>query len=150
MYGTAGWTPPEISPINKKGVYNYYTCSVDIWGIGLIILYILFGCQPYDFTEKEERKCKFLGGTYSTYFHKKLLKKGKYDMDSDKNKGQLWLRNYLLAFYVQDKISKELFDLLDGNILSFDLRKRSDCGNIWKHSWFDGVRKDLNAKVNII
>ena len=142
--GTAGWTPPEISPLNKKGVYNYFTYAADIWPLGLIILYILFGEQPYDLTEKEERKCKFLGDRYSEYFYKnKLMKKGKYNMDSDKNKGELWLRDYLISLYVQDKISKELFDLLDGNMLSFDPRKRSDCDDIWKHLWFDGVRKDM-------
>ena len=135
--GSFGWMPPEINALidNQifKGKGNYFSYGYDIWALGLIILYILFGTQPYDpsgwiMTERRWYKIELLRG-------------GKYDMNSDKNKGEIWLRNYLLDLYVNDKISKELFDLLHNHMLIFDPRKRSNCKIIYNHVWFDEIRE---------
>ena len=49
-FGSFGWMPPEINPLIDKQIFkgkgNYFT--YDIWSLGLIILYIVSGTQPYD------------------------------------------------------------------------------------------------------
>ena len=137
-FGSFGWFAPEINPLINNAIFkgkgNYFSYGYDIWSLGLIILYILFGTQPYD-----------IEGWIMTqryWYKKELLKGGKYNMDSDKNKGEIWLRNYLLDLYVNDKISKELFDLLHNHMLIFDPRKRSNCKVIYNHVWFDEVREE--------
>ena len=121
--GSFGWFAPEINPLIKnqifKGKGNYFSYGYDIWSLGLIILYILFGTQPYD-------RVGWIM-TPRHWYKKELLKGDKYDMDSDKNKGEIWLRNYLMDLYVNDKISQELFDLLHNHMLIFDPRERSNC-----------------------
>ena len=57
------------------------------------------------------------------FYEAKLLKEEKYDKDSDKNKGEIWLRNHLISLYFENKISKDLFDLLHDHLLVFDYRK---------------------------
>ena len=34
-------------------VTNYFHYGLDIWSVGLLILYILFGNQPYQLTKEE-------------------------------------------------------------------------------------------------
>ena len=134
--GTIGWMPPEVNPLVKHHIFkkdNYLSYGYDIWALGLIILYILFGTHPY----------LIQGYFFENYWYKKkLLKNGKYDMDSDKNKGEIELRNYLMKLYINDQISKQLFDLLHNHMLLFDPRKRSDCKAIYNHPWFDDIRDD--------
>ena len=142
--GTYDWIPPEVNPLKSNALFkgkkfkgNYFCYGYDIWQIGLIILYILFGTNPYSLNEKESKKWN----SAKYWYNQKVLRGGKYDMDSDKNKGEIWLRNYLLELYVNDKISKELFDLLHNHMLIFDPRKRSNCKIIYNHVWFDEVRE---------
>ena len=61
--GARCWTAPEMSPFVKHGDvenYNELTYGVDMWGIGLIILYILNGYHLYDLTYWERWKCKYI------------------------------------------------------------------------------------------
>ena len=143
LSGTVQWTPPEVDPMSHlyilRGKDNYYSNQGDIWQIGLIILYILFGNHPYILDEKEDDKWNRNWYWYYT----KVLKGGKYDMDSDKNKGSIALQNYLIGLYVEEKISKDLFDLLFNYILIFDPRKRASCKDVYNHKWFDDYRMSL-------
>eukprot|EP01083_Nonionella_stella_P283957 966541_1 len=124
--GCVQWTPPEHKyNIKKKKEFNYFNYGTDVWSIGLIILYILTGKNPYQLTKEEQLKYSNSKKIYQQYFYyNKLLKNDKYKMDSHINKGEIWLRNYLISLYFQDKISYELFDLLHDYILIFDPRKR--------------------------
>merc|ERR1719266_1168953 len=54
--GTRGWTPPETNPYSNN---NRYSESKDIWALGLLILYIVLGQQPYTTTGYEQQElCK--------------------------------------------------------------------------------------------
>ncbi len=41
--GSMGWSAPEINYNSKK---NMYHSSADIFSLGLVILYLMFGWQP--------------------------------------------------------------------------------------------------------
>ena len=34
-------------------------------------------------------------------------------MNSDRNEGEIWIKNYILKLYVQDKLSKDLGEFLN-------------------------------------
>ena len=158
--GTVCWTAPEL---DIESVDNHFTYSVDIWSLGLIILFILFGEHPFLLNEYENNKLCKTKQQRKEYFykHKLLRKKHKikdnknyyYDPDDIKNdnnnnddhtdkykRGQIFLCNYLIKLYYCNKISMELFDLLHNCMLQFDARKRYSCRKIYKHKWFDQVR----------
>ena len=136
---TLGWTPPEVDGTKPHQIFNgkgnYFSYGYDICQIGL--LYIITGSQPYQLNEKEKKKWNL----YRYWYKKKLLKGGKYNMNSDNNEGEIWIRNYILSLYVKDKISKDLLELLDGCICIFDPRKRADCKQLYFDKWFDSVRE---------
>ena len=79
----------------------------------MIILSIVFETHQYD-----------IDGSIGIrhWYKQNLLINGKYDMNSDKNKGEISLRNYLVDLYVNEKISKELIELLHNHVLIFDTR----------------------------
>eukprot|EP01084_Bolivina_argentea_P060843 111157_1 len=148
IQGTIEWLPPEIIPSNSTFCtdMNYFCYGMDIWSMGLIILFILFGKQPYQLTNEEEIKYeKYSLHKKSTQWYGQKLLKGAawFCMNSDRNPGDLWLRNYLISLYFEDKISKDLLDLLHNYMLIFDPRKRAHCDKIWKHSWFDEIREKI-------
>ena len=157
--GTVLWTPPEMKvwELMKKfknddekeriiksesyvesDYYNLVSYGADIWQMGLIILYIITGQHYYKLTPWEEAKCMWMPfhrWTDEYFYQTKLLKDDEYDMNSDSNTGEISLRNYLISLYYQDKISRNLFNLLHDEMLLFDPRKRSKCKDILNHPW---------------
>eukprot|EP01083_Nonionella_stella_P293984 999637_1 len=51
--GNVGWSAPEINAFATKSNKNKYLYSSDIFSLGLLILFILFGEQPLQITDKE-------------------------------------------------------------------------------------------------
>ena len=144
--GTIEWTPPEIDTAPHIMNVDSYTCyGNDIWSIGLIILYILFGTQPYILSNEEDNYWMLRRYWYYT----KLLKNGQYDIDSDKNEGEIWIKNYLIKLYAENKISQELFDMLFTKIFHFDPRKRANPKDLWNHKWMKSYKIQQEEKMNI-
>ena len=136
--GTIEWTPPEVDQApHIMSVESYICYGYDTWSIGLIILYILFGTQPYILTEEEDNY--WMPDRY--WYYTKLLKNGKYDMDSDKNEGEIWIKNYIIGLYAENKISGDLFDMLFSNVFHFDPRKRANPKELWNHKWMESYRQ---------
>ena len=115
-----------------EGNPNYIGYATDVWQIGLVILYILCGHQPYQATE-EDKKRWFL---HRWWYNTKLLKDGQYHICSDKNVGEIWLHNYLIQLYAKERISDHLLDLLL-KILTFDPRRRLNIEQIVNHKWLN-------------
>eukprot|EP01083_Nonionella_stella_P300820 1028896_1 len=150
--GTVCWTPPEL---DIDSVDNRFTYSVDIWALGLIILFILFGKQPYQLNDHETNELCQTKRDRKEYFYKhKLLRKRvkrkhhrnyyyddvEQDVIKPYDKGQIYICNYLIKLYYGNKISLELFDLLHNHMLLFDPTKRASCRQLYQHKWFDLVR----------
>ncbi len=94
IQGTISWTAPEMEPITDYfekllKTDNCHYRGTDIWSIGLIILFILFGNQPYELSPSD------------------------HNANSDHNVGEIWLRNYLISLYVEEKISKNLLQIVN-------------------------------------
>lgn len=74
---TVCWSAPELH-VFSSGVSlyaDYRSFAADIWSLGLIILYTLFGNQPYQFTKYEQSL--FGDDEYqkkSDFYYKKLLR----------------------------------------------------------------------------
>ena len=145
--GTLEWYAPEIwlwcySDGMMTSCINY---GIDLWDVGLLILYILFGHQPFQFT-KEELKVDFTWDNRSEVFRKwsneKLYGWDKSNYKTDKNNGDIKLKNHLIKLYYTNKISLELFDLLHNHLLIYDKSKRcQSCQKVYNHEWFDEIRK---------
>ena len=45
---------------NDSEYYNLISYALDIWQIGLIIFYVLFGQQPYELSYWEDLKCDLI------------------------------------------------------------------------------------------
>ena len=136
--GTIQWTPPEMDKaphIIKPD--SYYCYGYDTWGIGLMILYILFGQQPYQLTDEEDNY--WMVNRY--WYYTKLLRNGQYDMNSDKNEGEIWIKNYIIGLYAENKISEDLFDMLFTKVFLFDPRKRANPKELWNHRWMKSYRQ---------
>ena len=112
----------------------------------MIILYAILGTQPYILSKDEKMDHLKWNERWKYFYQQKLLKGDEYNMDSDINKGEVWLKNYLIGLFVNGKISYSLWDLLYNYLLIFDPRKRKNGKEIWEHSWFDGYRNSI--KVN--
>ena len=132
--GSIEWNAPEVWPW-PPGVYsdiNAFNYGNDIWDIGLLILYILFGHQPFQLTEEELKgvpQCDL----WKTWYQLRIYC---YDHESDHNRGEILIRNFLISAYFNDKITKELFELLHDHILVFDYQKRWNVKQIMNHPWF--------------
>ena len=129
----------ELKESDEMDYYNFFSYGMDIWQMGLVILYIITGKHYFELTTWEATKCDFLPfhkNNFGYFYETKLLQNGGYEMDSDRNKGEISLRNYLISLYYVDKISKNLFSLLHDDLLVFDPRKRAKCRDILNHPWF--------------
>ena len=68
--GTIHWTAPEL---DVDSTTNQFSFAADIWSLGLIILYILFGEQPYQLTEyQSQRVCRTRLEQKRYFYHHKL------------------------------------------------------------------------------
>ena len=138
--GTLGWTAPETAPFDadKKNEFYY---AADVWSLGLVILFILFGRLPLGLELTREEREEHRECIAEFWYRQKLLRGGEYEMKSTKNRGEVALRNALVELYAQNLISAELFALLHDAMLVFDPRKRASCKEIWNHRWFDEYRE---------
>ena len=136
--GTIGWTAPEID-INSKE--NMYTFATDIWGFGLIILYLLSGEQCFDLT-KEQRILYNKSGKSARKRMKILWYFNKFVCSETGNakEKQFAIQNYLIGLVCKEVISVELFSLLHNGILVMDSGKRWQCKEVYSSKWFDECR----------
>merc|ERR1712130_542449 len=97
---------------------NHFTYSADIWSLGLIILFILFGGHPYILNQYEMNKICRNKQERKEYFYKHKLLRKHYKRRNGKNyyyenydgqidKGQIFIYNYLIKLYYDSKISVE-------------------------------------------
>lgn len=129
--GTIGWTAPELIPNN--GCNNRISPELDVWCMGLCILYMVIGENPFELTIKEckENKLYSLESGKKYWYYSKLL---------DFNKNKKW-NHYLIFLHKKNKISLNLLDLLLNHMLVFDVKKRSSVKQILKHQWFRDILK---------
>lgn len=156
--GTPGWTAPEIDWGSDK---NKYSFSSDIFSLGLVLLFTLFGEQPLDITEEEKRKY----AQNDDYFADDENHKNDEMQENLKNdlkrkmyedwyynkllKSENMIKNYLVKLYYDNKISMNLFELLYDGMLVYDPRKRWDAEKIYNSKWFGNIRvKTLKIRVN--
>ena len=148
VYGSIEWSPPELDPNLKyrfswnQDMSNLLCFENDIWAIGLLILYILFGEQPL----KQNKHLKgYTEATDKEYWvhaydwrRVALMKTVNQDctINKDPRTGEYWLKNHLVSLYYEEKISSELFDLLHNFVLIFDPKKRANCEVLLNHKWF--------------
>jgi len=129
--GTIGWTPPEC--VVNNGSNNKIYPQFDVWCIGLVILYMVIGQNPFELTLEEckQNKLYSLEAGKKYWFHQKLLKF---------NENNQW-SHYLNFLHKKNKISLDLLDLLLNHMLVFDVKKRSNSKNVLKHKWFKDIAK---------
>jgi len=83
--GTPSFSPPEITKCNLQSStkkYNEYTYAVDIWALGLVILYAVVGTQPYLLSVDEYEQHKH--DLFEFYYNHKLMR---MPVDSDADDG---------------------------------------------------------------
>lgn len=101
--------------------------------MGLVILYMIVGENPFELTIKECKENKLYSlesGKKYWYYHKLL----------EFNKSKKW-NHYLIFLHKKNKISLNLLDLLLNHMLVFDVKKRSSIKTILKHQWFRDILK---------
>jgi len=154
--GTAGWSAPEMEWGSNKNKYSY---SSDIFSLGLVLLFTLFGEQPLDITEEEKRNY----AQNDDFFNdENKQNEGMQKHLKDDLKWKMWenwyynkllksenmLKNYLVKLYYDNKISMNLFELLYDGMLVYDHRKRWNCEKIYNSKWFGNIRlKTLKIKM---
>ena len=142
--GTRYWIPPEVKPWFNEGNGSYISYGADMWMIGNVIHYMMMGEQIYKLTENQIEECKvsrfdFWGngkGPIDYWYDEKLLGEDKYDMDSDKNGGEIELRKHMIQLMYNDITSMELCSLLH-DLFQYDPRKRPKCVDVLNHAWFE-------------
>ena len=148
--GEIEWSAPELFPWaddSGNDRWHPYNYGIDLWDIGLLILYILFAKQPYLMTKEEIKQYDDIKDNFYDEVTRvkmdwrlhKLLRGELYDCKSDKNKGEIWLRNHLVGLYYDHKLSLELFQLLHDQLLAFDPEKRGSCKSVYQHKWFKEI-----------
>lgn len=101
--------------ISPESLNGYYNASSDIWSAGVIMYMLLSGEHPFY--------------NKSIYVTRENIKKGKYNIESNK-----W-----------DKISANSKDLLK-SILEVNPEKRIDIDSILNHNWFNEFKGCDNFK----
>jgi len=150
--GHPGWTAPEMVLDSNKNKYLY---SSDIFSFGLVILFCLFGEQPLEITDDDKRR---YGQNEDLAFHQNLNgeqrnknKEKQFKKDLKKKMWTDWyyqkllssevsMKNYLVNLYYDNKISLDLFELLNDGMLVWDASKRWDCPQIYASKWFASIR----------
>ena len=65
--GTVHWTAPEL---DVDSTTNRFSFAADIWSLGLVILYILFGEHPYELSEyQSHRVCRTRSERKRYFYH---------------------------------------------------------------------------------
>eukprot|EP01083_Nonionella_stella_P042419 114592_1 len=140
--GTIAWAAPELIPNNGRN--NRCGPELDVWGMGLVILYMVIGENPFELTIKEckDNKIFTLESGKKYWYHTKL---------EQFNQNHKW-NQYLTLLPKQNKISPDLMDLLLNHMLVFDAAKRSNVKTVLKHKWFKDVLKikNINSQKRFI
>eukprot|EP01084_Bolivina_argentea_P131432 231987_1 len=129
---TFGWCSPEIiQHINSVNIFKSKKIfpSTDLWNIGLIILFILFKKQPFQFAESKKK------GFWTDFFGLNLT--------------EIELIQYLVNLKKQCLISNKLYKLLRYRLLVYDNKKRmNSVEELYDSSWFDDIRttNDINGE----
>jgi len=135
--GTMGWSAPEIQYNSNKNVYTY---SSDIFAFGLIILYILFGQQPLQIPEEKRILYRInADDDDAEILQKRVLRKQVLTNWYYGHVATFDMNQYLLSLYEENKISMELYQLLNEGILVFDSKKRFSCKKIYSSEWLRNV-----------
>eukprot|EP00488_Nonionellina_sp_1-RS-2012_P001336 TRINITY_DN2144_c0_g2_i1.p1 TRINITY_DN2144_c0_g2~~TRINITY_DN2144_c0_g2_i1.p1 ORF type:complete len:281 (-),score=82.88 TRINITY_DN2144_c0_g2_i1:451-1293(-) len=121
--GTLGYSAPEWSPYRK--IPSHITPKVDIYSLGLTMLILLCGEQPFlcptavkQKLEKEDPSINIKQFVYETM----------------KNNGEYMISHFLKQ--LAPKISTDLYDLLQ-SMLIFDPQQRIDIERVMNHKWFN-------------
>eukprot|EP01084_Bolivina_argentea_P015259 28527_1 len=146
--GSIGWTAPEMVYGYNKNKYLYVS---DIFSLGLVILFALFGSQPLQINDDDKKKYGQLTNFLNNQLNKEDMKQEKKFKDDLKDKmyqnhynkllkSENMLKNYLVKLYYDNKISLELFNLLHDGMLLYDPQKRWNCKMVNESKWFDPCR----------
>eukprot|EP00485_Elphidium_margaritaceum_P001076 CAMPEP_0202694848 /NCGR_PEP_ID=MMETSP1385-20130828/8593_1 /ASSEMBLY_ACC=CAM_ASM_000861 /TAXON_ID=933848 /ORGANISM="Elphidium margaritaceum" /LENGTH=376 /DNA_ID=CAMNT_0049350761 /DNA_START=60 /DNA_END=1190 /DNA_ORIENTATION=+ len=134
-HGTVGWVAPEITANGK----SKYTFAGDLWSLGLCLLYMLNGGRnPFDLTpaEMEEHELNDEHSKLEFYCQHKM-KRAVY-----KN-----VKCLLVQWFMVDKISFSLYDLLLQHLLVFDVSKRCQtCTQLIQHPWISSFLRQNKHK----
>ena len=160
--GSAGWSAPEICIDSKKNKFKY---SSDIFSLGLLILFCLFGEQPLQISSDERRKYGqserlWSDGNDEIENDRKLeaeRREKQFREDLESKMIRKWyyenllvsenrIRNYLVKLYYDEKISLALFKLLNDGMLVYNEENRWSCQQIYDCEWFEDVRTQHKRK----
>eukprot|EP01084_Bolivina_argentea_P060844 111158_1 len=137
--GTMGWSAPEIEYNSDKNVYTY---SSDIFAFGLIILFILFGKQPLTIPNEQRDQYRInADDNKHEILQKKVLRKQiltNWYYGHVRNSENM-MKTYLKTLYSENKISLQLYNLLNDGILCYDPKKRFNCKKIYNSQWLKNV-----------
>lgn len=133
--GSFGYTAPEMD-INN--FCNNITNKVDVWSLGVTILYIINnGTNIFHVTKQEviENKLETKEDIWKYYYYEKL--KG----PNQNGEGDYIIMNHVRVQLsdIQYKISLDLCDLLS-LMLKYDPDKRLSMIDVVSHHWFQDVR----------
>ena len=127
--GTPNWSAPEVKWRCKN---NEYVAESDIFSLGLVILYALFGTHPLMILKEELDKCNNDRSKqyilYNHWYHNVLLK------------AETKMKYFVLQLLFDQKISLELYELLSNGMLVWDYKKRYNAEQCYKHKWFKDLR----------
>eukprot|EP01084_Bolivina_argentea_P304548 525992_1 len=135
--GTLPFIAPEMNDYN--GNNNLIGYSVDIWSIGLLVIYMINGGHLGLMDISNNLHMKF--------YSNKLSKKQKtriFDLWYNKlfNLSNPLYQIEVTKLYKQNKISKSLFDLLYYGILIKNPQERMNINEVLKHKWFKDIQND--------
>ena len=122
--GTLGYSAPEWSPYRR--VKSYVTPKVDIYSLGLSMLLLLCGEQPFlcptvtrEKLQREKPRLDIKQFVYETMLHR----------------GEFMISQFLLN-KLPSSISHDLYDLLR-QMLTFDVEQRLDIDQVINHKWLN-------------
>ena len=130
-FGTCSWSAAEHLYDNKQD--NLFTNKCDIFTFGIILIYTLFGTQP--FATWDQNNLKLLKHKYSKHPKKKYLQHCdllKLYHPSYTNNAIQKLNQKIVSY----QMSKELTDLIK-KMLCYDPEKRIDIQGVMNHPWMN-------------
>eukprot|EP01083_Nonionella_stella_P043280 116769_1 len=119
--GTKFWSAPEMKP--HEDSTNTIDESIDMWSIGLVIIYCLFnGHHPFAYKRRKKVRSKQCLQHITKWYNRKVKDK------------QCFIESWLGKQLMTNKISYNLFDFLF-KCLRFDPNKRLTPTEALDHKW---------------
>eukprot|EP01084_Bolivina_argentea_P304550 525995_1 len=144
--GTLPFIAPEMNDYSSDNNIGY---GIDVWCIGLVILYCLNGGHLGLMDIDDINYNKFYQQYDEKYDKEMEIKSLIFDDWYDELFGQqMKYKNEIKMLFENDKISKDLYDLLYHGILIKDPQQRMNINEVLAHKWFDSLYEN-NSNENI-